>query len=59
MALMRRDESQHRAVRVGTIEELFAALESPLLSYALRLAGERGVAEDIVPGSVHATSSTI
>ena len=31
-----------------TIEELFAALESPLLSYALRLAGERGVAEDIV-----------
>jgi len=31
-----------------TIEELFAALESPLLSYALRLAGELGVAEDIV-----------
>jgi RNA polymerase sigma-70 factor (ECF subfamily) len=31
-----------------TIEELFAALESPLLGYALRLTGERGVAEDIV-----------
>ena len=26
-----------------TIEALFAALESPLLSYALRLIGERGV----------------
>ena len=31
-----------------TIEELFAALESPLLSYGLRLAGDPGVAEDIV-----------
>ena len=31
-----------------TIEELFAALESPLLSYALRLSGERGAAEDLV-----------
>ena len=31
-----------------SIEELFAALESPLLSYALRLVGERGLAEDIV-----------
>ena len=31
-----------------TIEELFAALESALLSYALRLAGDRTVAEDIV-----------
>jgi RNA polymerase sigma-70 factor (ECF subfamily) len=31
-----------------TIEELFTALESPLLSYALRLAGDPGVAEDIV-----------
>ena len=31
-----------------TIEELFAALESPLLSYAVRLAGDPGVAEDIV-----------
>jgi RNA polymerase sigma factor (sigma-70 family) len=31
-----------------TIEELFAALESPLLSYALRLAGGLAAAEDIV-----------
>ena len=31
-----------------TIEELFAALEPPLLSYSLRLAGDPGAAEDIV-----------
>src|SRR5258705_13594583 len=31
-----------------TIEELFMALESPLLSYAMRLAGEVEVAEDII-----------
>ena len=31
-----------------TIEELFAALEAPLLSYALRLTGGRDVAEDLV-----------
>ena len=31
-----------------TIEELFAALESPLLSYSLLLAGDPGAAEDIV-----------
>jgi RNA polymerase sigma factor (sigma-70 family) len=31
-----------------TIEELFAALESPLLSYAQRLAGDAAIAEDIV-----------
>ena len=30
------------------MEELFAALESPLLSYALRLIGQRSVAEDLV-----------
>ena len=34
--------------RQESIEELFAALESPLLSYALRLLGERAAAEDIV-----------
>jgi RNA polymerase sigma-70 factor (ECF subfamily) len=33
---------------VETIEELFSALESPLLTYALRLAGEPGAAEDLV-----------
>lgn len=31
-----------------TIEELFAALESPLLNYALRIVRELGVAEDLV-----------
>ena len=31
-----------------SIEELFAALESPLLAYALRLVGERSAAEDVV-----------
>jgi len=31
-----------------TIEDLFVDLESPLLAYALRLTGEREVAEDLV-----------
>ena len=31
-----------------TIEQLFAALESPLLSYACRIAGEFAIAEDLV-----------
>jgi RNA polymerase sigma-70 factor (ECF subfamily) len=31
-----------------TMEELFAALESPLLSHALRMAGQWSVAEDLV-----------
>ena len=40
---------QARAVSgCETIEELFTALESPLLSYALRLTGELGAAEDSV-----------
>ena len=34
--------------RSESIEELFSALESPLLSYALRLLGERELAEDTV-----------
>jgi RNA polymerase sigma factor (sigma-70 family) len=48
MALRRPDPANAGPTRPETIEELFAALESPLLSYALRLAGERSVAEDIV-----------
>lgn len=48
MALMRPDEASAGPSRPETIEELFAALESPLLSYALRLVGERALAEDIV-----------
>ena len=34
--------------RFESITELFSALESPLLSYALRLLGERAMAEDVV-----------
>ncbi|MSU22121.1 MAG: RNA polymerase sigma factor, partial [Pedosphaera sp.] len=34
--------------RWETIEELFAALESPLLNYAVRLFNELDVAEDVV-----------
>jgi RNA polymerase sigma-70 factor (ECF subfamily) len=34
--------------RAESIEDLFAALESPLLSYALRLVGERALAEDTI-----------
>ena len=32
----------------ATIEQVFAALESPLLAYARRLLGDFGVAEDVV-----------
>jgi RNA polymerase sigma-70 factor (ECF subfamily) len=42
------DQSSTEPSEAETIEELFAALESPLLSYALRLVGERSLAEDIV-----------
>jgi RNA polymerase sigma factor (sigma-70 family) len=45
---MQREEASAPPARAETIEELFAALESPLLNYALRLAGELSVAEDIV-----------
>jgi len=48
MAVMRPDQASAGPRRAETIEELFSALESPLLSYALRLLGERGAAEDIV-----------
>lgn len=45
-----------------TIEELFAALESPLLGYALRYTGERGLAEDVVQEAfmkLHAQFKTV
>lgn len=48
MAVMQREQASAALPRAETIEELFAALESPLLGYALRLAGELSVAEDIV-----------
>jgi len=48
MAVMRPTEASAESPGQETIEELFAALESPLLGYALRCAGELGVAEDVV-----------
>ena len=48
MAVKPSEPSSTEPPRAESLEELFAALESPLLSYALRLAGDRGVAEDIV-----------
>ena len=43
-----RPVAAEEAARPESIEELFAALESPLLAYAMRLAGEREPAEDVV-----------
>lgn len=48
MAVMRPDQARAESPGGGTIQELFAALEAPLLHYALRLTGERGPAEDMV-----------
>src|SRR4051812_33686986 len=48
MALMQQKPATAQPNSPESIEELFGALESPLLAYALRLAGQIGVAEDIV-----------
>ena len=48
MAVMRPDQASAEPPKWETIEELFAALEAPLLSYGLRLTGEIGLAEDVV-----------
>jgi RNA polymerase sigma-70 factor (ECF subfamily) len=48
MTLVRPAAAESEAARPESIEELFAALESPLLAYALRLLGERELAEDVV-----------
>jgi RNA polymerase sigma factor (sigma-70 family) len=45
---MRPDQTSAESPECETIEELFTALESPLLGYALRYAGDRAVAEDVV-----------
>jgi RNA polymerase sigma factor (sigma-70 family) len=42
------DAVSDNAPRFQPIEELFAALESPLLSYALRFLTDRALAEDVV-----------
>ncbi len=47
MAAARSDDAA-QAPGWGTMEELFAALESPLLGYALRIVGDRSTAEDLV-----------
>ena len=48
MAVAQTDAPSAEPPRCETMEELFAALESPLLSYALRLLGDRAPAEDAV-----------
>jgi RNA polymerase sigma factor (sigma-70 family) len=48
LAVMPPDPANAEPPGAETIEALFAALESPLLAYALRLAGERSAAEDLV-----------
>lgn len=48
MAVTRSDESPVPTPAWQTIEEVFAALESPLLAYARRLLGDAEVSEDIV-----------
>jgi len=45
---MRPDEASAELPGWETIEELFSALESPLLAYALRYTGARAAAEDVV-----------
>ena len=47
-AIMRPEQASTEPSGCETIAGLFAALESPLLGYALRLLGQGGVAEDIV-----------
>jgi len=47
MAVMRPDKASAES-GWETIEELFEALESPLLAYAIRFVGDLGAAEDIV-----------
>src|SRR5829696_694475 len=42
------DAASAETPRFESITELFSALESPLLSYAMRLLGERAAAEDVV-----------
>src|SRR5260370_39193223 len=48
MAIMPPEKTRPEPSGAETIDELLAALESPLLSYAFRLVGEHTLAEDIV-----------
>jgi RNA polymerase sigma-70 factor (ECF subfamily) len=47
MAVRQTGQTSAEPPDCGTITELFASLESPLLAYALRLTGDLGVAEDV------------
>lgn len=61
-AKARRDPAEHGSPQPGAIEELFRSLESPLLSYALRLTGARSTAEDVVQEAfmkLHAQFDTV
>jgi RNA polymerase sigma factor (sigma-70 family) len=48
MAVTRPDRASAESPEWKSLEGLFADLESPLLNYALRYTGERGLAEDVV-----------
>lgn len=48
MSLVRAEPAEEEPPEAQSITELFAAMESPLLAYALRLLGERAPAEDVV-----------
>ncbi len=48
MAVKTPDEPSASSPQWGTVEEVFAALESPLLAYARRLLGDFSAAEDVV-----------
>ncbi len=48
MAVARPEEAQAGCAKSEPIEQLFAALESPLLAYALRLVEDMALAEDII-----------
>jgi len=47
MAVMPPEQTSAETSECDTIEELFGALESPLLAYALRLTGDFSAAEDV------------
>ena len=47
MAVRQPEQPSAEPTECDTIAELFAALESPLLAYALRLTGDLSVAEDV------------
>ena len=48
MAVTRPEKASAESPEWESLEGLFAALESPLLNYAWRYTGERGLAEDVV-----------